>query len=60
MVDSRLAGVCGGDCGRKELRARSLSLEEGGGFDMVLSSPTLCEIALLQGPQVNRLARQGR
>ncbi len=57
MVDPRLAGVCGGDCGRKELRARSLSLEEGGGFDMVLSSSTLCEIALLQGPQVNRLAR---
>ena len=57
MVDPRLAGVRGGDCGRKELRARSLSLEEGGGFDMVFSSSTLCEIALFQGPQVNQLAR---
>ena len=57
MVDPRLAGVCGGDCGRKELRARSLSLEEGGGFDMIYISSTHCEIALLQGPQVNRLAR---
>ena len=57
MVDSRLAGVRGGDCGRKELRARSLSLEEDGGFDMVFSSSTLCEIALFQGPQVNQLAR---
>ena len=57
MVDPRLAGVRGGDCGRKELRARSLSLEEGGGFDMIYISSTHCEIALLQGPQVNRLAR---
>ena len=57
MVNSRLAGVRGGDCGRKELRARSLSLEEGGGFDMIYISSTHCEIALLQGPQVNRLAR---
>ena len=57
MVDLRLAGVRGGDCGRKELRARSLSLEEGGGFDMIYISSTHCEIALLQGPQVNQLAR---
>ena len=57
MVDPRLAVVRGGDCGRKELRARSLSLEEDGGFDMVFSSSTLCEIALFQGPQVNQLAR---
>ena len=57
MVDPRLAGVRGGDCGRKELRARSLSMEEDGGFDMVFSSSTLCEIALFQGPQVNQLAR---
>ena len=57
MVDPRLAGVRGGDCGRKELRARSLSLEEDGGLDIVFDSPTLCEIALFQGPQVNQLAR---
>ena len=57
MVDPRLAGVRGGDCGRKELRARSLYLEEDGGFDMVFSSSTLCEIALFQGPQVNQFAR---
>lgn len=57
MVDPRLAGVRGGDCGRKELRARSLSLEGDGGLDMVFSSSTLCEIALFQGPQVNQLAR---
>ena len=57
MVDPRLAGVRGGDCGRKELRARSLSLEGDGGLDMVFCSSTLCEIALFQGPQVNQLAR---
>ena len=57
MVDPRLAGVRGGDCGRKELRVRSLSLEEDGGLDIVFDSPTLCEIALFQGPQVNQLAR---
>jgi len=47
MVDPCVVGVCGGDCGRKELAGRTLSLEEGGGLDMFLSSSTFCEIALV-------------